>query len=64
MARQCRKCCRGPFINEVLLKVLYHNLAVLIHEIHELGIDPNIGSEMVPEPQIIDLNQYRMEMGL
>ncbi len=25
--------------NEVLCKVLCHNLVVLIHEIHELGID-------------------------
>jgi hypothetical protein len=27
-------------MNETLCKVLCHNLAVLIHEIHELGIDP------------------------
>jgi transposase len=27
-------------INETLCKVLCHNLVVLIHEIHELGIDP------------------------
>jgi hypothetical protein len=26
--------------NEVMLKLLCHNLVVLIHEIHELGIDP------------------------
>ena len=26
--------------NEVLCKVLAHNLVVLIHEIHELGIEP------------------------
>jgi hypothetical protein len=26
--------------NEVLAKVLCHNLAVVIHEMHELGIDP------------------------
>ncbi len=28
-------------INEVLLKVLCHNLVVLIQEMHELGIEPN-----------------------
>jgi hypothetical protein len=26
--------------NEVLLKILAHNLVVLIHEIHELGVTP------------------------
>jgi transposase len=26
--------------NEVLAKILCHNLACLVHEIHELGIDP------------------------
>ena len=28
-------------LNEVLLKVLCHNIVVLIQEIHELGIEPN-----------------------
>lgn len=27
-------------VNEVLCKVLCHNLAVLVHEMHELGIEP------------------------
>jgi hypothetical protein len=27
-------------INEVLLKVLAHNIVCLVHSIHELGIDP------------------------
>ena len=27
-------------VNEALAKILCHNLVVLIHEIHELGIDP------------------------
>ena len=27
-------------VNEALCKILCHNLVVLIHEIHELGIDP------------------------
>lgn len=30
-------------INEVLLKVLCHNICVLIHEMHELGIDVKFG---------------------
>jgi transposase len=29
-------------VNEVLCKVLCHNLVVLIHEAHELGIDPTL----------------------
>ena len=28
-------------LNEVLLKVLCHNIVVLIQEMHELGIEPN-----------------------
>lgn len=28
-------------INEVLLKVLCHNICVVIQEINELGIEPN-----------------------
>ena len=28
-------------VNEVLLKVLYHNICVVIHEMFELGIEPN-----------------------
>jgi transposase len=32
-------------INEVLLKVLCHNIVVLIHEMHELGIEPNFLNE-------------------
>ena len=27
-------------VNEVLLKCLCHNLSVLVHAIHELGIEP------------------------
>ena len=27
-------------VNEILCKVLCHNLVVLIHEMYELGIDP------------------------
>lgn len=32
-------------INECLCKVLCHNLCVLVHAIHELGIDPTFGSK-------------------
>lgn len=33
-------------VNEVLLKCLCHNLSVLVHAIHELGIDPSFWSRM------------------
>jgi hypothetical protein len=33
-------------INEVLLKCLCHNLAVLVHAIHGLGIEPSFWSRM------------------
>ena len=32
-------------VNEVLLKVLCHNICVVIQEIHELGIEPNFSVE-------------------
>jgi transposase len=32
-------------INETLCKILCHNLVVLIHETHDLGIDPVFWSE-------------------
>ena len=35
--------------NEVLLKVLAHNIVRLVHSIHELGIAPSIGS-VLPVP--------------
>jgi len=35
-------------INEVLLKVLCHNLRVLIHEAHELGIAPMFAKALCP----------------
>ena len=31
-------------VNEVLLKVLCHNICVVIHETFELGIEPNFFS--------------------
>jgi len=33
-------------VNEVLLKALCHNLSVLVHAIHELGIEPSFWSRM------------------
>jgi transposase len=40
--------------NEVLAKVLSHNVVVVIHEMHELGIDPaGFGSPEKAEPRII-----------
>ena len=32
-------------VNETLCKILCHNLAVLINETHELGIDPVFWSD-------------------
>lgn len=32
-------------VNEVLCKVLCHNLAVLVHAMHEMGIEPSFGAE-------------------
>jgi hypothetical protein len=31
--------------NEVLFKVLAHNVRCLIHAMHELGIDPTFGAD-------------------
>ena len=36
-------------INEVLLKVLCHNIVVLIHEMNELGIKPKFFDRNVSE---------------
>jgi len=33
-------------MHEVLLKCLCHNLAVLVHAIHELGIEPSFWTRM------------------
>ncbi len=30
--------------NELLCKLIAHNIVVLIHEMHELGINPNFAS--------------------
>jgi hypothetical protein len=39
--------------NEVLAKVLCHNLVVLVHEAHELGIKPGFSPEPAAEPCIL-----------
>lgn len=39
--------------NEVLAKVLCHNLVVLVHEMYELGIDPTFGEMVVAEPEAV-----------
>ena len=36
--------------NEALCKFLCHNLVVLIHEMHELGIDPTFTLPISPKP--------------
>jgi transposase len=35
-------------VNEILCKILCHNLSVLVHAMHELGIDPPFGASAVP----------------
>jgi hypothetical protein len=35
-------------INEVLCKILVHNLVVLVHEMYELGITPEFGHQSGP----------------
>ena len=37
-------------VNEILLKCLCHNICVLIHTIHELGVTPAL------EPKVRSLN--------
>ena len=36
-------------VNEILLKVLCHNICVLIQEMYELGITPNLEPVVKPE---------------
>jgi transposase len=40
-------------VNETLCKILCHNIVVLIHEMHELGIDPTFWSSKEPEANLI-----------
>ena len=46
-------------VNEVLCKVLCHNIYVLIQSFYELGIEADFVGTTEPESNIIDLNQYR-----
>ena len=43
-------------VNEILLKVLCHNICVLIQEMHELGVTPTFEPKVLPESQVIWLN--------
>lgn len=44
---------RTAQINELLCKVIAHNIIVLIHEIHELGIEPKFCTQsQVPAPKV------------
>ena len=51
-------------VNEVLCKVLAHNICVLIQSFYELGIESTFSEPTASEPKVIDLNQYRLRMGL
>ena len=46
-------------VNEVLCKVLCHNICVLIQSFYELGIEADFARTTEPESKIVDLNQYR-----
>jgi transposase len=39
-------------VNEVLAKVLCHNICVLIRAMHELGIEPTFGAGSGVEPKL------------
>ena len=39
-------------INEALCKLVAHNIVVLIHEIHELGIEATFWAETKPAQQV------------
>jgi transposase len=41
-------------VNEVLCKVLCHNLVVLIHEMYELGIEPVFWAESAPAQEVVN----------
>ena len=43
-------------VNEILLKVLCHNICVLIQAIHEIGITPNFEPKVSSESQVAWLN--------
>ena len=53
-------------VNEVLCKILCHNVCVLIQSFYELGIESTfeaaLAAEPKSEPKVIDLNQYRSQL--
>ena len=44
-------------VNEALLKILCHNLVVLVHAIHDLGLTPSSESKVLSESIITWMNQ-------
>ena len=46
-------------VNEVLCKVLCHNICVLIQSFYELGIEADFAGTTESESKIVDLQQYR-----
>ena len=51
-------------VNEVLCRVLAHNICVLIQSFYEVGIESTFAPAADSEPKVIDLNQYRLRLGL
>ena len=43
-------------VNEILLKFLCHNVCVLIHAMHELGVTPSLEPKVAPEAKVAWLN--------
>ena len=43
-------------VNEILLKVLCHNICVLIQSMHEFGVTPSLEPKVLPESQVRWLN--------
>ena len=43
-------------VNEILLKVLCHNICVLIQSVHEFGVTPSLEPKVLPESQVRWLN--------
>ena len=43
-------------INEILLKVLCHNICVLIQSMHEYGVTPKLEPQVMAEPKYLSLN--------
>ena len=40
-------------VNEVLCKILCHNICVLIQSIYELGLEPNFWQPLEPRKEIV-----------